>query len=154
MVLYGFSMGGGIAETNLDRATDTSLVRGAVVDSPALDYGAAISTIVDRFSLPGAVTDVLSAFVEIRSGADLDAVDTLTANQHSGGPKQPVLLFHGTADTVVPHATSAAFAHDWPDHVTLVRGGAGRPDGHGGVLPPKLRASAAHPRALFSPYRA
>lgn len=120
VVLYGFSMGGGIVETYLDRATDTSLVRGVVLDSPALDYRAAISTIVDGFSLPGAVTDVVSAFVEIRSGADLDAVDTLTANRHSGGPKQPVLLFHGTADTIVPHATSAAFAHDWPDDVTLV----------------------------------
>ncbi|MFJ9952862.1 hypothetical protein [Kitasatospora sp. NPDC091207] len=30
------------------------------------------------------------------------------------------MLFHGTGDTVVPYATSAEFARDRPDKVTLV----------------------------------
>ncbi|RSS56748.1 alpha/beta hydrolase [Streptomyces sp. WAC01280] len=120
VVLYGFSMGGGIVETYLHRATDTSAVRSVILDSPALDYRAAIGTIANGLSLPRAVGGITAAFVELRSGADLDAVDALSANRRAGGPRQPVLLFHGTSDRVVPHSTSAAFARDWPDAVTLV----------------------------------
>ena len=120
VVLYGFSMGGGIVETYLDRATDTSAIRSVVLDSPALDYRAAIDTIASGLGLPTAVGGITAAFVELRSGADLDAVDALSANRRAGGPRQPVLLFHGTGDRVVPHSTSAAFARDWPEEVTLV----------------------------------
>ena len=38
-------MGGGIVETYLHRATETSAVRSVILDSPALDYRAAIDTI-------------------------------------------------------------------------------------------------------------
>ncbi|KQX56951.1 MULTISPECIES: alpha/beta hydrolase [unclassified Streptomyces] len=120
VVLYGFSMGGGIVETYLDRATDTTAVRSVVLDSPALDYRAVIGTIASGLGLPPAVGGITAAFVELRSGADLDAVDALSANRRAGGPRQPVLLFHGTDDRVVPHSTSVAFARDWPDEVTLV----------------------------------
>ncbi|MFJ4677560.1 alpha/beta hydrolase [Kitasatospora sp. NPDC088783] len=120
VVLYGFSMGGGIVENYLQRAPDTGAVRSVVLDAPALDYGAAIDTIATHLGIPFPVADVAAPFVRLRAGVDLDRVDTLAANRRTGGPEQPVLLFHGTADTVVPYATSARFARDWPDRVHLV----------------------------------
>ncbi|MFF1358551.1 alpha/beta hydrolase [Streptomyces sp. NPDC058297] len=117
VVLYGFSMGGGIVETYLHRATDASAVRSAILDSPALDYRAAIDAIASGLGLPTVVGGITATFMELRSGADLDA---LSENRRAGGPRQPVLLFHGTDDRVVPHSTSVAFARDWPDKVTLV----------------------------------
>ncbi|MDH6133448.1 alpha-beta hydrolase superfamily lysophospholipase [Kitasatospora sp. MAA4] len=120
VVLYGFSMGGGIVENYLQRATDTSAVRSVVLDAPALDYGAAINTIATNLGIPFPVADFATPFIRLRAGVDLDQVDTLAANRRSGGPKQPVLLFHGTADTIVPYATSARFARDWPDTIHLV----------------------------------
>ncbi|WP_103534600.1 alpha/beta hydrolase [Streptomyces sp. SM11] len=47
-------------------------------------------------------------------------VDALAANRRNGGPQQPVLVFHGTGDTIVPYAGSARFARDWPDKVKLL----------------------------------
>ncbi|MFJ2784382.1 MULTISPECIES: alpha/beta hydrolase [unclassified Streptomyces] len=120
VVLLGHSMGGGIVETYLQRAADTSAVRAVVLDSPALDYRATLDTIVTGLGLPAPVAALQAGIVGLRADVDLDDVDALAANRRTGGPKQPVLLFHGTGDTVVPYATSAAFAHDWPDKVRLV----------------------------------
>ncbi len=120
VVLYGFSMGGGIVETYLQRAADTSAVRSVVLDAPALDYRAAIDTIATGLGLPFPVAGVTAPFIRLRAGVDLDQADALAANRRNGGPQQPVLLFHGTADAVVPYASSARFARDWPDKVRLV----------------------------------
>ncbi|MFD4944161.1 alpha/beta hydrolase [Streptomyces sp. NPDC058409] len=120
VVLLGHSMGGGIVETYLQRAADTSAVRAVVLDSPALDYHATLDTIVAGLGLPAPVAALEAGIVGLRSDVDFDDVDALAANQRTGGPKQPVLLFHGTGDTVVPYATSAEFAHDWPNKVRLV----------------------------------
>ncbi|MFJ4594936.1 alpha/beta hydrolase [Kitasatospora sp. NPDC088861] len=120
VVLYGFSMGGAIVENYLQRAQDTSAVRSVVLDSPALDYRAAIDTIATGLGLPFPIADLTAPFIRFRAGVDLDQVDTLAANRRDGGPEQPVLLFHGTADTLVPYAGSARFARDWPDKVRLV----------------------------------
>ncbi|WP_404950497.1 alpha/beta hydrolase [Streptomyces sp. ARC12] len=120
VVLLGHSMGGGIVETYLQRATDTSAVRAVVLDSPALDYRATFDTIASGLGLPAPVAALQAGIVGLRSDVDFDDVDALAANRRGGGPEQPVLLFHGTGDTVVPYATSAEFARDWPDKVRLV----------------------------------
>ncbi|MEV7781069.1 alpha/beta fold hydrolase [Kitasatospora sp. NPDC088351] len=120
VVLLGYSMGGGIVETYLQRAADTSAVRAVILDSPALDYRAALDTIVTGLGLPSPVAALETVIVGLRADVDFRDVDVLAANRRTGGPKQPVLLFHGTGDTVVPYATSAEFAHDWPDQVRLV----------------------------------
>lgn len=120
VVLLGHSMGGGIVETYLQRAADTSAVRAVVLDSPALDYRATLDTIVSGLGLPAPVAALQAGIVGLRSDVDLDDIDALAANRRTGGPQQPVLLFHGTGDTVVPYATSAEFARDWPDKVRLV----------------------------------
>lgn len=119
VVLYGFSMGGAIVETYLDRASDTSAVSAVVLDSPVLDYRAAIDHIVGSLGLPSAVGWVEERIVSLRSGVDLSAVDALSSNRRSAGPGQPVLIFHGTSDTLVPLSTSEQLAEEWPEDVTL-----------------------------------
>ncbi|MFD8105359.1 alpha/beta hydrolase [Streptomyces microflavus] len=91
-----------------------------VLDSPALDYRATLDTIVGGLGLPAPVAALQAGILGLRSDVDLDDIDALAANRRTGGPQQPVLLFHGTGDTVVPYATSAEFARDWPDKVRLV----------------------------------
>ena len=120
VVLYGFSMGGAIVETYLDRASDTSAVSAVVLDAPVLDYRAAIDHVVGSLRLPRAVGWVEERIVSLRSGVDLSAVDALSSNRRSGGPGQPVLVFHGTGDTLVPLSTSEQLAEEWPEDVTLV----------------------------------
>ncbi|WP_052709003.1 alpha/beta fold hydrolase, partial [Streptomyces sp. NRRL S-495] len=120
VVLFGHSMGGGIVETYLQRAADTGAVSAVVLDSPALDYRAALDTVAAGLGVPAPVAALEAGIVGLRADVDFDDVDALAANRRTGGPEQPVLLFHGTGDTVVPYATSAEFARDWPDKVTLV----------------------------------
>ncbi|MFI9328759.1 alpha/beta hydrolase family protein [Kitasatospora sp. NPDC052868] len=119
VVLYGFSMGGGIIETYLQRTTDSSPVRAVVLDAPALDYRAAVHNIVTGLQLPDLVADIETQVLQLRSGVDLDDIDTLAANRRTGGPRQPVLVLHGTDDALIPYTSSAEFAQDWPGIVQL-----------------------------------
>lgn len=117
VLLTGWSMGGGIIENYLNRAPGTTVVAAAILDAPSLDWGAII-----RFEgghLPGFLVGVEEQVLRHRTGISLARIDMLVANRHRGGPAQPVLLFHGTADTVVPFATSQRFAQDWPRSVTF-----------------------------------
>ncbi|MFD0568248.1 alpha/beta fold hydrolase [Kitasatospora gansuensis] len=69
--------------------------------------------------LPSLIADIETQVLQLRSGVDLDNVDVLAGNRRTGGPEQPVLVLHGTDDTLVPYATSAEFARDWPGTVKL-----------------------------------
>ena len=127
VILYGWSMGGGIVENFLHRSGDTVPVRAVVLDAPALDWGAIVRFQAGRLALGGlhlpgfAATGAAAAVdstLQWRTGISLARINMLAANRRTGGPTQPVLLFHGTADTVVPFATSAAFPRSWPRQMT------------------------------------
>jgi pimeloyl-ACP methyl ester carboxylesterase len=118
VILYGWSMGGGIVENYLNRARGTQVVQAVILDAPVLDWNAIIAFQTDRLHLPGFFADSEELVLQERTGIDLDRINMLAANGRDGGPRQPVLLFHGTQDTVVPFATSATFAKEWPTKVT------------------------------------
>ncbi|MFD5081977.1 alpha/beta hydrolase [Kitasatospora sp. NPDC058406] len=120
VVLIGYSMGGAVVEAYLQRAADTDAVSAVVLDSPALDYRAALDSIVTGLGLPAPVAALETGIIGLRADVDFDDIDALAVNRRTGGPEQPVLLFHGTGDSVVPYTTSAEFARDWPGKVTLV----------------------------------
>jgi pimeloyl-ACP methyl ester carboxylesterase len=125
VVLGADSMGGSVVASYLRhrRGGGAPEVAGLVLDAPMLDFGETVSFGARQLDLPllGHVPDSLTwtakRIAAARFDVDWDALDYLH------GPawvSMPTLVFHGTADTTVPIATSRALARAEPDLVTLV----------------------------------
>ncbi len=125
LVLVGHSMGGGIVAKFLYESPLADEVAAVIMDAPMLDFSRTVDANAAREELPlfglgvpQSVTNVAKWLASVRFDVDwgamnyLSRVDELTA---------PVLLFHGTADTDVPIATSDEFAEARPDIVTYHR---------------------------------
>lgn len=119
VILYGCSQGGGIVEAYLTRGRWTERVRAAVLDCPALDWRAIFDFQTRRGGYPRLLARAVGGMLWLRSGIALDRLDFLSAIERQGGPRQPVLILHGTADATVPFASSARFAAAWPERVRL-----------------------------------
>ncbi len=125
LVLIGYSMGGAIVTQFLYESPLAEEVRGIILDSPMLDFGATIDHGASQLSLPvvgasvpGLLTWVGKNISSIRFGVDFERLNYLTrANELAA----PVLLFHGEADRKVPVKTSDTLAETRPDIVRYVR---------------------------------
>jgi pimeloyl-ACP methyl ester carboxylesterase len=123
VVLFGASMGGAIVAGFLERSAEAGVVSGIVLDAPMLDLEATVEHGAAQRDLPvvGGVPDVLTGTAEWIAGwrydLDWDATDYLPADWL----EVPALVFHGTADDLVPITTTDAFAAERPDLVTAVR---------------------------------
>jgi uncharacterized protein len=124
VLLVGYSMGGAVVVSFLERSVLAARVAGVVLDAPMLDFGRSVDLGASRqrlplvgLPLPQSLTDVAKWIAGWRYGVDWGSLDYL----HRAGKLQaPILLFHGSADTRVPVATSdqlARLGHD----VTYVR---------------------------------
>ncbi|MEO8477741.1 MAG: alpha/beta fold hydrolase [Actinomycetota bacterium] len=125
VVLAGYSMGGGVVMAFLERSQLRDAVRGVILDAPMLDFSATVDDNASReevapgVPLPSSLTAVAKQIAAWRFGIEWDQLNYL-----ANGAKRydvPFLIFHGTADTTVPIATSERFADLRPDIVTLVR---------------------------------
>ncbi|MFI7702874.1 alpha/beta hydrolase [Nonomuraea sp. NPDC049480] len=121
VVLYGFSMGGGIVPMAA-RMLPGEPIKGLILDSPVLDWNAPIDLGARQQGVPLWLASVAKFIVERRTGVSLDDLDHV---RHANEFKQPILLFVDDSDTSVPVAPSLRFAQLRPDLVTLVqtRGG-------------------------------
>jgi uncharacterized protein len=119
VVLYGFSMGGTAVETFLHRSRYAKYVRAVVLDAPVLDWGAALDLAANKRHLPGILTMVAKRIVAFRLG--LSSLDSINLVKQTHDLRAPTLIFHGTGDSTVPIAESAALARARPDIVTLIR---------------------------------
>ncbi len=127
VVLGADSMGGGIVASYLRHRADGKMegpeVVGLVLDAPMLDFGETVAFGARQLEVPllGHVPDSLTwtakTIAAARYDIDWDALDYLS---DSSWLTMPALVFHGTADTTVPIATSRELAKDRPDLVTLV----------------------------------
>ncbi|MGY1618148.1 alpha/beta hydrolase [Geodermatophilus sp. SYSU D00691] len=123
VVLYGSSMGGGIVAAFLQNAASASLVRGVVLDAPMLDLRATVAHGAAQRDLPvvGGVPDVLTGTAQWIAGwrydLDWDAVDYLPGDWLT----VPALVFHGTADDLVPPSTTEELRAAHPELVEEVR---------------------------------
>jgi pimeloyl-ACP methyl ester carboxylesterase len=124
VVLAGYSMGGGVIMAFLQRSKLRKEVRAVILDAPMLDFSATVDDnasredVVPGVPLPSSLTAVAKQIAAWRFGVEWDQLNYL-----ANGAKRydvPILIFHGTADTTVPIATSEAFAKLRPDIVTLV----------------------------------
>ena len=126
VVLIGYSMGGGIVTKFLYESPLAEKVRGVVLDSPMLDFGATIDHGASQRSIPVVGgTPVLDLIIwiaknisSIRFGIDFDRMDYLSGVNELA---TPILLFHSDADRKVPVESSDTLAETRPDIVRYVR---------------------------------
>jgi hypothetical protein len=124
LLLVGYSMGGAIVISFLERSPLAGRVAGVVVDSPMTDFGRAVDHGASRQTLPlvglpipQSLTDVAKWVAGWRYGVDWRSLDYLDG---AAKLQAPILLFQGTADKRVPAATSDELARLAPD-VTYIR---------------------------------
>ena len=116
VVLYGYSMGGNIVETFMEKSSLAARVRAVVLDAPALDWYQILELASEQRDLPGVFAAVVERVVAWRLGMfSLDSIDHLI----TGKPvRRPTLLFQGSADTLVPAASNREFAATYSSFVT------------------------------------
>lgn len=124
LVLVGYSMGGAIVVSFLERSPLAARVAGAILDSPMTDLGRAVDHGASRqtlplvgLPLPQSLTDMAKWIAGWRYGVDWTSLDYLNG---AAKLQAPILLFQGTADTKVPAATSDELAMTARD-VTYIR---------------------------------
>jgi alpha-beta hydrolase superfamily lysophospholipase len=118
LVLVGYSMGGAIVAQFMERSSLAPRVAALVLDAPALDWKAILSYNATELGLPSFAADPVEWMIGARIDADWSSLDAL---QHPSDFHLPILLFHGTADRVVPISTSDRFAAELPRWVTYYR---------------------------------
>ncbi|MGH7681494.1 MAG: alpha/beta hydrolase [Candidatus Eiseniibacteriota bacterium] len=124
-VLVGPSMAGGIILDFLEESPLADRVQGAVLDSPAIDFGRTVDLGIREATLPGLGTrlpplsgDLGKLIATLRFGVDWRDYDLI---RRAGRLRAPLLVLHGDADDVVPFEGSEALRAARPDLVTLVR---------------------------------
>jgi pimeloyl-ACP methyl ester carboxylesterase len=125
VILVGYSMGGAIVMSFLYQSPLAERVRGAILDSPMLDFGASVDQGASQrgipvvgLPLPGVLTEVAKIISNLRFDLDFEALDYL---KRADELAVPILLFHGDADDTVPVETSDALAKARPDIVEYIR---------------------------------
>jgi pimeloyl-ACP methyl ester carboxylesterase len=125
VVLVGFSMGGAIVASFLERSALAGEVRAAILEAPMLDFGRTVDLNASREELPllgipvpSSLTSVARWMAGIRFGVDWGELDYLSRADELD---VPILLIHGVDDEDVPIDTSEALAEARPDLVTFVR---------------------------------
>ncbi len=118
LVLVGYSMGGAIVTQFMERSALANRVAGLILDAPALNWRAILSFNATEMGLPSFAADPVEWMIGLRIDADWNGLDAL---RHTADFHLPILLFHGTADTLVPISTSDAFAKALRGWVTYYR---------------------------------
>ena len=117
VVLYGYSMGGGMCVNMLYESDLADKVRCVVLDSPLLDFGATLDTVGRKRGYPGFVIPYGKWFAAQRFGIDWQRMNYLARASELNAP---ILLLHGESDSLVTPQTSKALAHARPDIVRYV----------------------------------
>jgi len=117
VVLYGFSMGGGIVVSFLERSDKADIVTGAILDAPVLDFAAVVDFEASRRHIPGFLVTVGKQFTTWRFDFDWHETDHMARIDKLD---VPILLFHGDEDDRAPISTSDRFAQERSDIVTYV----------------------------------
>jgi uncharacterized protein len=118
LVLAGTSMGGAIVAQFMERSPLAPRVAALVLDAPALSWKAILSFNATEMGLPSFAADPVEWLIGARIDADWNSLDALL---HPNAFHLPILLFHGTADKLVPIATSNELAAELPREVTYYR---------------------------------
>lgn len=118
LILYGWSMGGCMVETFLQRSSYAASVRAVILDSPILNWHAAtIRLMHEVIHVPLWFLTIVEWIIDRRGihFSDLNYTDQVQQRT------LPTLLFHGTLDTLAPISVSDTFAQSRPDLVVYHR---------------------------------
>lgn len=115
VVLYGYSMGGGVIANFLYQSTLVDNVSGVVLDAPMLHLGRTIDWGGQQMGYPQFILAYAKFAASLRLDVDFSATDYLA---RVGELDVPILLFHGMEDTTVPFSISKDLARARPDIVT------------------------------------
>lgn len=118
LIIFGYSMGGGITMSFMRRSPLARHVRGLVLDAPLLHMERTLAHGASQTPIPVPFLAVSNRITSRLYHIRWSDLDYLTDTTHL---TVPVLLFHGDADTVVPVETSDAFATARADIVTYLR---------------------------------
>jgi pimeloyl-ACP methyl ester carboxylesterase len=116
LVLVGYSMGGSLIAQFMQRSPLAARVSGLVLDAPALDWQEILAFNATEMGLPGIAAKPVEWAIGARIDADWDSLDAL---RHPDSLQLPILLFHGTEDTLVPISISEELATELPRQVTF-----------------------------------
>jgi pimeloyl-ACP methyl ester carboxylesterase len=118
VILFGWSMGGCLIETFLRRSPSVKHVRAVVFDAPVLNWEMVTNSNMRRSKAPGWFAQIALWVINQRLGLHHTTLNHLQKpRQHS----IPTLLFHGTADSVVPIESSDLFAQSHLNLLTYYR---------------------------------
>jgi uncharacterized protein len=106
LLLYGWSLGGTIVNTFLDRSSYRASVQAAVLDSPILNWSTTLEALAKKNVLPSFIARVTERIISIRTGIHFNTLNQVEQEQR----QIPILLFHGVSDTTAPITISDAFA--------------------------------------------
>jgi pimeloyl-ACP methyl ester carboxylesterase len=118
VVLFGFSMGGGIVTHFMDESSLSNRVSGIVLDAPLLNLDDAVDLGGKERGIPQPIPTLAGFVAGLRYGIDWAALDT---RDEFLAIRQPVLLFHGTADKTTPVSQSDGVAERSGSNVTYIR---------------------------------
>jgi pimeloyl-ACP methyl ester carboxylesterase len=138
-LLVGYSMGGAITLSFMERSDLATNVAAFILEAPVLDLRTAVAHGARQRRVPAPYLALGNRFAARRYRFDWDDFDH---RRTALDLRVPVLLFHGDADPIVPIETSHAFAAARPDVVHYVRvPGAGHvrawnvdPEGYAGAV--------------------
>ncbi|GHE83903.1 alpha/beta hydrolase [Streptomyces longispororuber] len=116
VVLYGWSTGATMALHAAARAALRERVAGLVLDSPVLDWEAALRALATARRTPAPLLPLAVRAAQGRTGLRGDRLRTVA---DPAGLKVPTLLLHSPDDAVASWALSRELARQRPDLVTL-----------------------------------
>jgi len=116
VLLYGWSMGGAIVLSTLDRmpAADRAHVKAVVLDSPVVDWTSTLTLQARHRSVPGPITWTAERITEHRAGLSFGDLD-FNRPAFTKALRAPMLIFVDLADSTVPPAPTLRFAAARPD---------------------------------------
>ena len=117
VVLYGYSMGGGMCLNLLYESELADNVRGVVMDSPLLDFGGTLDYVGHVRGYPRLMVRFGKAVAAWRFGINWQRMNYLN---RASDLRAPILILHGEADDLVPAPISRLLQHARPDIVSYI----------------------------------
>jgi hypothetical protein len=107
VVVFGYSLSAAILEELLVHSRQAPAIAGLILDSPVLDWKRTIAAEGARHHVPARLLDLAVWILVARTGLH---VGDVSVERFSRLLTVPMLLIHGSADTVIPVTTSDQFA--------------------------------------------